>query len=329
MTDLEKTVAHNIEAVKAYVARNDLAQKVADSIEAIKSFNNIASRKGGYYLAFSGGKDSVVCKRLLDMAGVKYDAHYTVTSVDPPELMQFIKEKYSDVEREIPHSASGRPETMWNLIKQKLMPPTRLTRYCCEKLKESGGDDRFAVTGVRKAESVNRAKNAEKVMIKKPDRIAKRGIAALSPNIFSPSKSGFVLMNDNDEARRLMEQCVRRNKIVLNPIIDWTDAEVWEFIKAENIPYCGLYDEGFHRLGCIGCPMAQKHGREREFARWPEYKKLYLLAFDKMLEERKRRGKITERWHTAEDVYNWWMEYDELPGQIDLLEDYEIEDDDE
>ena len=45
----------------------------------------------GYYLAFSGGKDSVVIKYLADMANVKYDAHYNLTSIDHPKLVQFVK----------------------------------------------------------------------------------------------------------------------------------------------------------------------------------------------------------------------------------------------
>jgi phosphoadenosine phosphosulfate reductase len=102
-------------------------------------------------------------------------------------------------------------------------------------------------------------------------------------------------------------------------MIDWTDAEVWEFIRSENIPYCSLYDEGWHRLGCIGCPVAGKHGREREFARWPRVKMAYIKAFDRMLAERERRGKESPNWMNGQDVFNWWMGYDELPGQMDLF----------
>lgn len=61
--------------------------KVEVAIERLRAFEPLE----GYHLAFSGGKDSVVIKALADMAGVKYDAHYSVSSVDPPELVQFVK----------------------------------------------------------------------------------------------------------------------------------------------------------------------------------------------------------------------------------------------
>lgn len=132
-----------------------LSEKVAKSIERLKAFEPAE----GYYLAFSGGKDSVVCKHLMEMAGVKYDATYRVTSVDPPELVRFIKEVHPDVVREVPRDANGKPITMWNLIPAKMFPPTRVARYCCKYLKESGGDGRMTVTGVRWAESTNRKAN--------------------------------------------------------------------------------------------------------------------------------------------------------------------------
>lgn len=118
----------------------------------------------------------------------------------------------------------------------------------------------------------------------------------------------------------------------MNPIIEWTDRDVWDFIYANEIPYCELYDEGLHRLGCIGCPMAGQHQREKEFYIWPKYKWHYLKAFERMLSERLRRGKMQGNWRigtTAKDVFNWWMEYDILPGQIDWFEDFEEEQEEE
>lgn len=145
---------------------SELAEKVKMSIERLKAFEP----EEGYYLAFSGGKDSVVCKALLEEAGCKYDATYRVTSVDPPELVRFIKEKHPDVTREVPRYDNGKPITMWNLIPKKLMPPTRLVRYCCQYLKESGGDGRKTVTGVRWAESSNRKQNQGAVTILKKNK---------------------------------------------------------------------------------------------------------------------------------------------------------------
>lgn len=117
----------------------------------------------GYFLCFSGGKDSCVIKVLADMAGVKYDAHYHSTSVDPPELIRFIKDNHPDVIFDYPRDKDGNRITMWNLIPRKKMPPTRIVRYCCKELKEQEGKGRLKVTGVRWAESVNRKKNQGEV----------------------------------------------------------------------------------------------------------------------------------------------------------------------
>lgn len=148
---------------------SELSKKVEMSMQRIKTFQ----RDEGYYLAFSGGKDSVVCKALLDMANSKFDAHYRITSVDPPELFNFIRKEHPDVSRDVPVYKNGRrgpdwegkPITMWNLIPWKLMPPTRLSRYCCEFLKEDGGDGRMTITGVRWEESRNREENQGAVTI--------------------------------------------------------------------------------------------------------------------------------------------------------------------
>lgn len=120
--------------------------KVATAIERLKTFEPAE----GYYLAFSGGKDSVVLYRLAEMADVKFDAHYHITNVDPPELVQFIKRSYPAVSRDRP------PLSMWKLIVKNKFPPLRRIRYCCQELKEQGGDGRIVLTGVRWAESARR-----------------------------------------------------------------------------------------------------------------------------------------------------------------------------
>ncbi len=125
-----------------------IRNKIQEAIDLLKKHEP----PEGYYLAFSGGKDSICIYRLAEMAGIKFDAHYNVTTVDPPELVRFIKREYPQVERSLPKL------TMWKLIVKKQMPPTRLVRYCCEVLKEHGGDARLVMMGIRMDESVSRRK---------------------------------------------------------------------------------------------------------------------------------------------------------------------------
>ena len=243
------------------------------AIDRLKAFEP----HDGYYLAFSGGKDSCCIKELANMAGVKFDAHYSVTTVDPPELVRFIRKHHPDVIFE-------RPELpMRKLIVKKLMPPTRIVRYCCQVLKEGGGKGRVVMTGVRWAES--------------PRRKVQHGVARVEQTIMN---------DDNAESRRMVEQCYRTQRTMINPIVDWSNSEVWEFIRERNLSYCSLYDEGFKRLGCVGCPMGDTRGMKKDFARWPQYKALYIKAFDEMLKVRKEKGK-DDMWTDGQEVFDWWL----------------------
>lgn len=105
----------------------------------------------GYFLAFSGGKDSCTIKRLAEMAGVKYDAHYNMTTVDPPELVRFIKKYHPDVARDKPEMSMFRL-----ILHSEFWPPMRQQRWCCRLLKERGGEGRLVLTGVRWQESPRR-----------------------------------------------------------------------------------------------------------------------------------------------------------------------------
>ena len=210
----------------------------------------------GYYVAYSGGKDSTVILDLVRRSGVKYDAHYNITTVDPPELVYHIR-KQADVICERPSMS------MWELIPRCLMPPSRIMRYCCKYLKERGGSGRTVITGIRAAESIKR-RCRSKIEISRDDR----------------------------------------TKTFLHLIFDWTTAEVWEYIRAHNIPYCSLYDEGRKRIGCICCPLGGWRNQLRDAERWPRYKALYIKAFDRMVVRLKERGGC--RWRDGQDVWDWW-----------------------
>jgi phosphoadenosine phosphosulfate reductase len=104
----------------------------------------------GYYLAYSGGKDSDTILALAKMSGVKFDAHFQ-RSMEPPEVIYHVR-KHPEVQIHLPEM------TMWQLIRHKRMPPTRLARFCCQYMKERGGTGRVVMTGVRWEESTKRSK---------------------------------------------------------------------------------------------------------------------------------------------------------------------------
>jgi phosphoadenosine phosphosulfate reductase len=262
-------------------------QIVIDHVErAIARLRNFEPADG-YWLAFSGGKDSQCIYHLAQEAGVRFEPHYNVTTMDPPELVRFIRRQYPDVVIDRPQANA------WQLIARERTPFTRIARYCCRALKERGGEGRVVVTGVRRTESVRRRN---------------RGVLELATR----QKGNRILMADDGDDRRMVEQCPTEGRHILNPIIDWTEAEVWQFIRSRRLPYCSLYDEGFARLGCVACPMKGGRRMRSDLVRWPHFRELYLRAFAVMLDERRRRGMPTT-WQTAEQVMAWWTEEQEYP----------------
>lgn len=287
-----------------FATDGEICDKVELAIKRLKAFEP----PEGYYVAFSGGKDSQCIYHLCQMAGVKFDAHYNVTSVDPPELVQFIKDHYPDVHRDYPRDKDGNVVTMWNLIPAERMPPTRLVRYCCEVLKETNGRGRYTVTGVRQAESANRKRNQGVITIPNSDDKLQEELENMGANFTQTPKGGVVLNYDDSTGRRMTEHCIRTGKVLINPIIDWEEDDVWEFLNMNGLEHCCLYDEGLTRLGCIGCPMKNAKGQRKDFERWKKYEGFYLKAFQRMIDVRKQRGLNTETWNTPEAVMKWWLQ---------------------
>lgn len=304
------------ETIKAHSDRMDAVNRRRDlektAIERLRAASDMSLK---YYekplvVTTSGGKDSSVCVALAERDGIPFEIMHNHTTVDAPETVYFIRSEFKRLEEKgIKCTVNypvykGKPVTMWSLIPQKLMPPTRIVRYCCSILKERGGVGRFISTGVRWAESVKRKNN--------------RGIYE---KLDSNRGKRITLNNDNDDRRLLFETCTIKAKRVVNPIIDWSDKDVWDYINSEKIPVNPLYQCGFNRIGCIGCPMAGTNGRQAEFKRYPTYMRAYIRAFDKMLEERLRRGKTQGSWragYTGKDIFHWWMEDGVIPGQMDF-----------
>ena len=282
----------------------DLEQK---SIERIKMASEMSLYHYGLPLVctYSGGKDSDVMLELFKRSGIPFEVHNSHTTADAPQTVRHIRETFRALETSGIKATITMPQiTMWRLIVKKKFPPCRTQRYCCEWFKENSNPNRFIATGVRWAES-NRRRNRQEI----------------EPASKKDSEK-IMLMNDNDKKRLLTERCAMKSNMILNPIVDWPDKEVWDFYWNECKSHNPLYKMGYLRVGCIGCPMAGKK-RWKEFADFPGYKKAYIRAFSRMLEKRKADG-LTQRWKTGEEVFLWWMEDDTIPGQMSFEDFPEI-----
>ncbi len=56
--------------------------------------------------------------------------------------------------------------------------------------------------------------------------------------------------------------------IKINPLIHWTEQEIWDYIKQNNIPYNALHDSGFKSIGCLPCTRAVEAGEDARAGRW-------------------------------------------------------------
>ena len=234
-----------------------VVDKVQVAIDRIRQFEP----PEGYYVAFSGGKDSCVVKDLVKRAGVKAEFHFN-RSMEAPEVIYYIREHHKDVIWHRPN------HTMWELIVKNGIPPTMKMRYCCREMKENDvtAKGRLVVTGVRWEESAKR------------------------------------------RTRQMVEMCRQDpSKRYLHPIIDWSDEEVWDYIKKNELPYCSLYDEGFPRVGCVMCPMGRSERMKMEAKRWPKIAQAYKAACQRAYDARIAKGNNNTKWHNGIEMYNWWI----------------------
>lgn len=258
----------------------NLQSKIEYSIALLRKCEQMAldyDQDNGFYLAFSGGKDSQVLYHLALMAGVKFKAHMNLTSIDPPDVIRFVKRNYPDVELIKPKMS------IYDMALKTHFLPTRRIRWCCAKFKEMSGAGKVTLIGIRHAESVRRSKRNE---VETGDRK------------FSGNFDQF------SEHRETMVTCVGgKDKILVSPIINWTERDVWGFLNGNGIEHCSLYDEGYTRIGCILCPMSNYKQKLKDCQRFPHVRRKWIQTIQKLIDA----GYINRSFTDAEFGFNWWI----------------------
>ena len=278
-------------------ASEGLRKKMLHSVELLQKAEKIAlnyDAENGYYLAFSGGKDSQALFHMTQLAGVKFRGHMNLTSVDPPEVIRFVKKNYPEVELIKPGKS-----IFQHAIEKQILPTMRV-RWCCSEYKETAGAGKVTLIGIRKAESSRRAKRNEVEINNRKfsgdlDGLDEYRQEQKAKRARHKSKEQGVNITNADEEQTL--GCIHgKESLLISPIIFWTEKDVWEFLNdVVRVPHCSLYDEGWHRIGCIGCPMSSHKQKMIENERYPHVKRNWIKAIKAI-----RNGGVFKR------EYIWW-----------------------
>lgn len=200
-----------------------------------------------------------------------------LTSVDPPEVIRFVKQSYPEVDLIKPK------KSIYQYAIEKQILPTMRVRWCCTEYKENAGAGRVTLIGIRHQESSRRAKRNEVEISNRKFSGTLEGLDEYRQELKAKrarrkSKKNGVNITNADQEQTL--GCISgKESILISPIIHWTEKDVWEFLnKVVEVPHCSLYDKGWHRIGCIGCPMSSMKQKRIENLRYPHVKRNWIKA---------------------------------------------------
>ena len=280
-----------------YRASNGLKEKMLYSIQLLRKAERIAlsyDNENGYYLAFSGGKDSQALYHIAQLAGVRFHGHMNLTSVDPPEVIRFVKKNYPEVELIKPK------KSIFQIAVEKQILPTMRVRWCCAEYKETAGAGKVTLIGIRKAESARRAKRNEVEINNRKFSGTLESLDEYRQELKAKrarrkSQKNGVNITNADQEQTL--GCISgKESLLISPIIHWNEKDVLEFLnEVIEVPHCSLYDEGWHRIGCVGCPISSAKQKQIENIRYPHVKRNWIKAIKAI-----RGGKIPSRLHLVE-----------------------------
>lgn len=199
-----------------------------------------------------------------------------LTSVDPPEVIRFVKQHYPEV-----HLIKSKA-SIYQIAVEKSLLPTRRVRWCCDEYKENAGAGKVTLIGIRHQESTRRAKRNEVEISSRKFSGTLEGFEQYreeklkKPRRGRPAK-GINITNATGE--RTVGCISGKESLLISPIIHWTERDVWEFLnRVCRVPHCSLYDEGYRRIGCICCPMSSYRQKLREINRWPHVRRNWIKA---------------------------------------------------
>lgn len=224
----------------------DFQKKILHSVDLLRKAEKLAlayDPENGFYLSTSMGKDSQCLYHIAKIAGVKFKAHMGLTSVDPPEVIRFGRKHYPDVEMIKPSIS------IYNQAVKEGVLPTRLMRWCCRVYKEEIGKGKCVLIGIRHAESNRRATRKEVEISNHKYSGTLDGLDSFREKRNSqkrgrPTKGGVHEINITNATDEHTIGCIRGyESLLISPIIEWTDEEVWTFLNTLGIEHCKLYDE--------------------------------------------------------------------------------------
>ena len=280
-----------------------LQDKVKSSLQMIQRAERLALslNPSGFWVAFSGGKDSQVLLELCKMAEVQFHAYYNVTSNDPPENVYFIRHYYPEVTFVHPKV------NFFHLIEKKGLP-TLKHRFCCEQLKERSGAGYVVVTGVRREESLKRAGyNSVDVISRRKEHQGRNDYSIESIEVAN-------------------HVCIKgKDKVMLRPILEWSECDVWEFLRLRGLPINPCYAK-FQRVGCMFCPFAKRSQIEFFEQEYPKFRQLFVDSLQRFLDRRAERlPNATDSLCGAEQFYDWWKSGLKLKTYLAKKQQFQLE----
>lgn len=308
-----------------------LRGKIEHSAELLRKAEKLAlayDPQDGYYLAFSGGKDSQALYHIAQLVSVKFKAYMNFTSVDPPEVIRFVRQQYPDA-----HTIPPK-DSIYNIAIQRGILPSMTIRWCCSEFKERAGAGKVTLIGIRRQESARRAKRNEVEIDSHKFSGTLEGLDEYREQKLAKKHKkkdkGTNITNATEE--RTLGCISGKESLLISPLLYWTEDDVWTFLNTLGVPHCSLYDEGWHRIGCINCPMSSRSQKMRENERWPHVKRNWIKAimtirkgdYDTKTKGAWKRKERTGIWagvaqkyaeiqddqtemEIAENIYDWWI----------------------